>query len=138
VQPLLRFVLQYARFGAVGLTAAATHVLIFSAGIQFAGLAPLVANCIAFSMAVLVSFLGHFRWTFRDQTAGGKWHQQRAALIRFTFVALTGFALNSLAVYVVVNVMLWPYYFAIILMLTAVPVVVFALSKFWAFAAAAD
>jgi putative flippase GtrA len=100
-----------------------------------AGLAPLAANFVAFGIAVLISFFGHFRWTFRGQTAGGR-HRQRTALLRFIIVALTGLALNTLAVYGVVNLLAWPYYYAIALMISVVPLVVFALSKFWAFAAA--
>ena len=129
-----RLAIQYARFGAVGLTAAATHVLVFAAAIEFAHIPPLLANCLAFGIAVWISFFGHFRWTFADQTGSGS-HEQQAALLRFIIVALTGFGLNSLSVYVVVNVMAWPYAVAAFLMITAVPVAVFALSKFWAFAA---
>jgi putative flippase GtrA len=136
VRPLLRLGLQYARFGTIGLAAAATHVLIFVAVIELAGVAPLAANFIAFSVAVLVSFYGHLRWTFRGQSEGGGRQRQRTALLRFALVALTGLALNSLAVHVVVDVLAWPYQYAIVLMLSVVPLVVFALSKFWAFAPA--
>ena len=136
MRPLLRLALQYARFGAVGLAAAAVHVTMFTVFIEVAGFAPLAANFVAFGIAVLVSFLGHFRWTFRGQTAGGGWQRQRTALSRFIIVALTGLALNSLAVYVVVNVLAWPYHYAIVLMISVVPVIVFTLNKFWAFAAA--
>ena len=135
MNPLLRLALQYARFGTVGIAAAAVHVLMFTASIELAGLAPLVANFVAFAVAVVVSFFGHFRWTFRGHTAGDGWERQCAAFSRFVIVALTGFALNSLAVYVVVNLLAWPYYYAIILMIAAVPPLVFALNKFWAFAA---
>jgi putative flippase GtrA len=136
VRPLLRLGLQYARFGTIGLAAAAIHVLMFAAAIELAGLAALVANFVAFGIAVVVSFFGHSRWTFRGQTGGGGWHRQRTALVRFIIVAMTGLALNSLAVYVVVNLLAWPYYYAIVVMLFVVPLVVFALSKFWAFAPA--
>lgn len=136
VRPLSRLALQYARFGTVGLTAAAVHVLMFTAAIELGGLVPLAANFVAFGIAVLVSFAGHFRFTFRGQIAGGGWQRQRSALARFVVVALTGLALNSLAVYLVVNRLAWPYGYAILLMIFVVPLIVFALSKFWAFAAA--
>jgi putative flippase GtrA len=136
VRLLLQLGRQYARFGTIGLAAAATHVLVFTASIEFAGLAPLAANFVAFGIAVLVSFVGHFRWTFHSPTAGGGRVRQRTALLRFIIVALTGLALNSLAVYVVSNLLAWPYPYAIVLMISVVPIVVFALSKFWAFAAA--
>jgi putative flippase GtrA len=133
VHPLLRLALQYARFGTVGLAAAAIHVSMFMAAIELAGFAPMAANFVAFAIAVLVSFFGHFQWTFRGQTADGGWGRRRTALLRFIIVALTGLTLNSLAVYLVVELLVWPYYYAIFLMLSVVPLVVFALSKFWAF-----
>jgi putative flippase GtrA len=134
VHSALRLTLQYARFGTVGLAATLTHALMFAGLIEFAGFAPLLANLIAFSAAVLVSFLGHFHWTFRKKTARQRWQQQRAAFVRFAVVALTGLALNSLAVVVVVNLLALPYQYALLLMIGVVPVFVFVLSKFWAFA----
>lgn len=136
MRPLLRLGMQYARFGTIGLTAATVHVLLFAGAIEIADLAPLVANVFAFGVAVLVSFFGHFQWTFRGETAGGGRQRRRIAFARFIIVALTAFALNSLAVYVVVNLLAWPYQYATVLMLSVVPLVVFALSKFWAFAPA--
>ena len=138
MHPLIQYAVQYAQFGAVGLTAAATHVLIFTLCIELADIAPLVANCIAFGVAVLVSYFGHSRWAFREQTAGNDRRRQRTALQRFVVVALFGFALNSLAVYLCVNIMGWPDYSPIFFMLTVVPLAVFTLSKFWAFAAPRD
>lgn len=133
MHPLVRLGRQYARFGTVGLAAAATHVAVFTAFIELAGLVPLVANFIAFCIAALVSFFGHFHWTFRLQTPAGVWQRQRTALPRFFVVALIGLALNSLAVYAVVDLLAWPYPYAVPLMIFAVPLVVFALSKLWAF-----
>jgi hypothetical protein len=49
-------------------------------------------------------------------------------------IALAGLALNSLAVYLVVNRLGLPYQYALVLMIGVVPLLVFALSKFWAFA----
>jgi putative flippase GtrA len=131
---LWRLALQYARFGGVGMAATATHAVMFMVFIELVGLAPLVANFAAFGIAVLVSFLGHFHWTFRNETAGHDWQQQRTAFVKFALVALAGLTLNSLAVILVVNLLALPYQYALILMVCIVPLLVFALSKFWAFA----
>ncbi|NJO55241.1 MAG: GtrA family protein [Rhodospirillales bacterium] len=129
---LRHLALQYTRFGAVGLTATGTHVFVFTSSIEVAGLAPLVANLAAFGVAVLVSFLGHFHWTFRGEKAIRQ-PPPGVALVRFVMVAFTGLGLNSLAVYVTVNLLSLPYPYAIVLMITIVPLVVFGLSKFWVF-----
>jgi hypothetical protein len=46
---------------------------------------------------------------------------------------LTGLALNSLAVYLVVHLLGLPYQYAIVLMISVVPLLVFVLLKFWVF-----
>jgi putative flippase GtrA len=130
---LLQLTLQYARFGAVGLAATATHAVMFMSLIELMGLRPLGANFAAFGIAVLVSFLGHAHWTFPRQTGDRTW-QQRATFMRFALVALTGLALNSLAVLLVINILAQPYQYALVLMICVVPLIVFALSKLWAFA----
>jgi putative flippase GtrA len=126
---------QYLRFGTVGIAAAAVHITSFVALIEVAGAPPLIANAIAFGIAVLVSFVGHFRWTFAGGSGRAIQHARsaRAALIRFVAVALLGLALNSLAVYLVVDALALPYGLAIVLMVTVVPGVVFTLSRLWAF-----
>jgi putative flippase GtrA len=129
-----RLTLQYSRFAIVGIAATLIHAMAFTTFIELVNLAPLIANFAAFGIAFLISFLGHFRWTFRSQTAYWGWRQQRTALMRFAAVALTGFTLNSLTVVLVVNLLMLPYQYALILMVGVVPLVVFGLSKFWAFA----
>jgi putative flippase GtrA len=127
---LWRLGLQYGRFGAVGAAATATHVTLFAGLIELVGLAPLVANLGAFGVAVLVSFVGHRHWTFRPAA-------ERAAsrsLCRFVVVALIGLALNSLTVYLTVDLLGLSYRYALVLMVSVVPLAVFTLSKLWAFA----
>jgi putative flippase GtrA len=123
--------LEGAKFGGVGLAATAAHVTIFSVLIEFWNITPMKANAIAFCMAFWISFFGHFYWTF----AGGE--DARRSLgnagIRFVFVALTGFALNSLVVYVVDHVLRLPYVYAILGMIFIVPLVLFLMSRYWAF-----
>ncbi len=81
------------------------------------------------------SFFGHFYWTFSDQTIAEseKNSLPYAAFARFAVVAVTGLCLNSLAVWYVVYRLNLPYGYAIVLMVTIVPLSTFLLSKFWAF-----
>jgi putative flippase GtrA len=129
----MMIVLQGLKFGIVGAAAAATHVLVFVGLIELFDMPPLWANLGAFCVAFVVSFLGHFHWTFHAESAEGA-RAWKDALPRFITVALVGLGLNSLVVFAVVNVLALPYLIAVVLMVTAVPAVVFVLSKFWAFA----
>ena len=132
---LWRAVLQYSRFATVGVAATLIHVTTFAILIELAGVLPLVANVVGFGVAVFVSFIGHFLWTFAPQIGETVVYRSRTrtTLIRFVFVALLGLALNSLAVYLMVDILGLPYGMAIILMVGPVPGVVFALNKLWAF-----
>lgn len=125
--------LQVLKFGSVGLAATLTHVGLFVLAVETLGLAPLAANVAAFSVAVLVSFAGHFHWTFRPPPDEDR-REWTGALARFIAVALFGLTLNSLLVYVTVNMLHLPYLVAAALMASVVPVFLFLLSRFWAFA----
>lgn len=129
---LLQVARQGLKFGVVGIAATITHVVAFIVWIELYGMAPLWANAAAFCVAVTVGFIGHFFWTFREHYVdeSGGW---RAALLKFIVVSLVGLGLNSLAVYLVVNILFMSYWYAIILIVTAVPAGVFLMSKFWAF-----
>jgi putative flippase GtrA len=97
-------------------------------------MAPLLANLAAFCTAVGVSFLGHYHWTFAHK---GAFHREvpgvGKAMRRFLIVSLIGLALNSLVVYVITDLLALSYWYAVVLMVTAVPGIVFLLSRFWAF-----
>lgn len=131
----LRWLVQYLKFGTVGGAATGTHVLVYVGMIEGAALRPLVANVVAFCAATGVSFLGHFYWTFRDETSARipSGSPRHAVCAKFVLSALIGFALNALGVYVVVDVLALPYLYAPLLMVSVVPLLVFVLNKWWVF-----
>jgi putative flippase GtrA len=127
--PLLPGVaLQYIRFAGVGAAATAVHVALFAALIELLQISALVANLAAFGAALLLSFVGHCRWTFRLRES--HW----PALRRFTVVAVLGLGLNSAIAYGIADRLGWHYACAVALMVTVTPVTLFLLSRRWAFA----
>ena len=120
--------LQYVRFAGVGAAATAVHVILFAALIELLQISALIANLAAFGAALLLSFVGHCRWTFRLQS--GHW----GALGRFTVVAFLGLALNSAIAYGIADRLGWHYAYAVVAMVTATPVALFVLSRCWVFA----
>jgi putative flippase GtrA len=131
----MQLALQYLRFGAVGLAATLTHALMFVLLMETARIPALAANLAAFSIAVIVSFLGHFHWTFRETGGyGSSLFQQTNALLKFATVAVIGFSINSVAIFITVDVLLLSYYYAVVIMVGIVPPMVFVISKHWAFA----
>jgi putative flippase GtrA len=120
--------LQYARFAGVGAIATGAHVVLFVGLIELLQISAVIANLAAFGAALLLSFVGHCRWTFRLQD--DHWR----ALGRFTAVALIGLALNSAIAYGIADRLDWHYAYAVAAMVTATPVALFLLSRYWAFA----
>ena len=117
----------------MGITATATHALVFVLAIEAFAIEPMLANLAAFTVALVVSFSGHSRWTFRPRNGALAPPASSAAFCRFFLVALLGFALNSLVIFVVIDLLAWPYQAALAFMVFVVPVVVFLLCKYWAF-----
>lgn len=115
-------------FVAVGCAAAATHWAVAVAGIGRLQLAPAIANLIGWSVALLVSFSGHYFLTFRYQKKS-----LLPALGRFFFLSAGGFAVNELAFIVLLQSTNLPYPQLLAAILLAVAVLTFLLSRSWAF-----
>lgn len=130
LKELKPLVVQYFKFGTVGGIATITHIGLFAALIELVDMPPLGANGLAFSLAVFISFFGHSRWTFSKES------RRRAlpnAFLCFMIVALFGLGLNSAIVYLVIDLMAFHYIFAIMVMVSATPLILFTLNKLWAF-----
>lgn len=117
---------QISRFGVVGVTATAVHVVVGLGLHNGLGVAAFWANLIAFCCALGVSFLGQTRLTFPDASADG------GAFLRFTTVALTGLGLNQVLVWLVTSALGGPYWLALVIIIATVPWLTFAMLKFWA------
>jgi putative flippase GtrA len=118
--------LQLMRFGVVGVAAMVVHWLVAVALVRL-GLAPLIANVLAFAVAFNVSYWGHRRWTFAATTAHG------TTVRRFFAVALGSFALNEFLYYLLLRFTRLDYQTALALVLVAVAGLTFVLSRYWAF-----
>ncbi len=115
-------------FAIVGLAAFAVHFTVVSVLVPL-GLAPLVANVVAFFSAFSVSFYGHNRWTFPAR--GG---ERRGALWRFFVVATLGFVGNETLYWVFLTFTRLSYQLALLIVLTIVATSTMLFSKYWAFA----
>ena len=122
---------QVAIFIAVGCAAAFTHLAVVAFVVELLALHPLAANAIGFSVAFLVSFGGHSRFTFPILP-----ERYAQARMRFFAVAATGFVVNQ-AAYAEALHLFGPRFYLPILaaVLVGVAAATFLLSKLWAFAA---
>lgn len=125
---------QLARFGVVGIAAMAVHWLVVAALVPL-GAAPLVANIVAFAVAFNVSYTGHRHWTFArpaDAAPGTAAAPQATPFKRFLGVALLSFVLNETLYYALLRQGI-EYRLALFVVLVAVAVLTFVLSRYWAF-----
>ncbi len=125
--------MQFFRFGLVGTCAALLHVVIFLHAIDTARFTAVGANTLAFGVTFVFAYLGHRFWTFKPS------HSDRqlkgATLFKFLTVALTGYCINTLISWLVVDRGDFAPLWAVLLMATFTPITVFCLAKYWAFAA---
>lgn len=118
---------QLVRFGCVGLAATAVHSSTALSLHHLADWSPLWSNAVAFTIAWFVSYLGNWAWTF----SGTATHSQSAP--RFLAVALSGFCLNQVLIYLTTSVLGWPFWAGLCLVLSIVPILTFTASRLWAY-----
>jgi putative flippase GtrA len=87
----------------------------------------LSANAAAFALAWSVSYAGNYLLTFEAAA------RHRQALPRFMVVSALGFALNQSLVWLLVQVMNWAFWQALVPVVVIVPLTGFILSRWWAF-----
>ncbi len=124
--------LRLARFGIVGLSAAAVHYWVVIALVEWLDIAPLQANVGGFVAAFGVSYFGHRHWTFSDAMATHG-ENKHASFPRFLLVALLGFGMNQLMFYLLLRYAGWPYYLALAVVVFTVAAMTYVLSRLWAF-----
>jgi putative flippase GtrA len=134
---LYLLLLQLNKFGIVDLLAMAVHVGLFTLFVETEIARPMVANILCFIPAFVLSFYSHFAWTFQYRQHGGQHHIIRT-ILKFLGVALFGFALNSLGIFIVTDIMQAKYYLSIIILLFFTPTVLFLLNNFFCFQIVSD
>ena len=119
---------QTTRFVAVGCAAAATHWAVAVGCVELAGAPPLVANLIGWLVAFAVSFIGHYRLTFRHSRI--PW---TIAIRRFFLVSAAGFLVNEGAYAWLLHATALRYDVLLALILIGLAVLTFVVSRLWAF-----
>jgi putative flippase GtrA len=115
------------RFSAVGGVATVIHIGIAMALVAAAGANPTVGAMIGFATAFLVSYLGHFRFTF---AVSGR---HRDFLLKFAVSSLASFLLSTTAVWAATAVLGINYKPALIALAIIVPVCNYIVNRFWVF-----
>ncbi|MGV6802930.1 MAG: GtrA family protein [Ruegeria sp.] len=123
---------QIFRFSFVGGLATLLHMAVGSTLIH-AGWRPLLANVVSFVIAFLVSFMGHYGFSFPDHSV-----PIAASLRRFIVVAGTGFLINETILAGLLEFSSFPAIFGLIISTIAAAVFTFFASRNWAFRNSGD
>lgn len=115
------------RFSAVGGLATVVHIGVAMVTVAATGANPTVGAMIGFVAAFLVSYVGHFRFSF---AVPGRY---RDYLLKFIFSSLASFFLSTGAVWVVTAIVGIDYKPALIALAIIVPVCNYVMNRFWVF-----
>jgi putative flippase GtrA len=121
---------QIVRYGLSGLFITACQATIYWTLAALAGWHPQLANTTGYVAAVMIGYVTHSLFTFRDQDSDGN-HAARG--VKFVAVSLLSYALNALWVFLCVTHMRWPEWSPIPAMIFVTPAVVFGLNRQWVF-----
>lgn len=117
------------KFGVVGLFATLTYYLSAIALREVLyGFSILVTNLIAYGIAMIVSYSGHYFWTYKAQSDHG------VTIVKYVISALFGSALNSVIVYFCMRSSM-QYKSAMVVAIILVPAVAYVINKKWVFRA---
>jgi len=118
---------QLIRFGGIGGLATVVHVLIALAVRQVLQLSDQQANSAGFGAAVLVSYVGHGRYTFGVELASGP------QFLRFVILSLLGLATSSATVWIATTRLGFDFIMAMAAVAILVPVMTFLALRLWVF-----
>lgn len=121
--------LRYFAFVFVGAVAAGVHYCVAVLLVALAGWRPLIGNAGGYCVAVVVSYFGQARLTFRRTD-----HSVRQ-FARFLATSLTGFAVNSALFAALLQWTTLDYRLSLAIVLLAVAALTYLLMKLWVFVA---
>lgn len=123
----LRELFTIGRFTLVGILATTVHVSIAWLLMVYAEFVPIMANFSAFLFAFIVSFMGHYYWTFSARV------NRAQALKRFLMITGTAFAANNVVLISLLKSGVITPVLATIYAIFLIPVFTYVLSRLWAF-----
>jgi putative flippase GtrA len=122
---------QLIRFGLVGGFVTALGAGAYLVAAMAFNVPPLLANVIAYAIAVATGYVLHSRFSFKGH---GRRDNPVRTTSRFVVVSLISFLLNSFFVWVLTEPLGGPDWWPVVPMLFVTPLVTFALNRRWVFA----
>ena len=116
------------RYGLTGIALAALYAAIYWSGASWLGMPAQIANGAGFAAALVAGYVLHSRWSFRGHGRRSSWSWGRFLAVNFT-----GYLLNCLWIWLIVDQWSYPVAAAIIPIVTLTPIFTFLLNRSWTF-----
>lgn len=116
-----------ARFGIVGIAATIVHLSTVYLILENSSVNVIFSNGIGFATAFIVSFTGHYYWTFRSDRAVA------SAIKRFFLVSFGGFIANSICLEFLISSAFFSQFTSVFVSIFVIPIATFLLGKIWVF-----
>ena len=121
---------QLVRFGLVGGFVTILGVIFYWVPATFFGIPPLIANLLAYAVAVALGYVLHSKVSFKDHGSRDNVAKRTG---RFFVVSLVSLGLNSLFVGILTGPLDGPTWWPLVPMLFVTPAVTFAMNRQWVF-----
>lgn len=121
---------QIVRYGITGGLVTALAAAFYWVTATFLGVHPLLANFLAYLVAVASGYVMHSRWSFKGH---GRRDDVTRTTGRFAIVSLVSLGLNSLWVWLLTGLLAGPTWWPVVPMLLVTPAVTFLLNRHWVF-----
>jgi putative flippase GtrA len=121
---------QLVRYGISGVGVTLIFTAVYEAVLRFSTSGPQIANTLAFMVAVVIGYIIHSRWSFRDH---GSRDAPARSTTRFLIINLIGFALNSFWVWLIATRLGFSPRLPLVPIVTITPWLSFWLNRRWTF-----
>ncbi len=118
---------QFVKFLGVGAIGTAAHYAILILAVEIAGIPVVFSTAMGFIVGAIINYWLNYHFTFRSS----KNHSEAA--VKFFLVAAIGLVINTLIVWIVAEILFWPYFLAQIFATGFVLLWTFAANKLWTF-----
>ena len=115
------------RFSAVGGVATMVYVTAAMIAVAFGGVSPTVGAVIGFCASFLVSYVGHFHFTF---AVPGRY---RDYVLKFAISSLASFLISTTTMWGMTNVLMIDYKIALVAVAVLIPICSYLFNRFWVF-----
>lgn len=114
-------------FGFVGVAASVLHFVVAVVAMRVLGAPILLANLLGFILAFSLSYVGHYKWTFRSSA------NHKVSVPKFAVTAVMGYVINNIVLIILISATGLELSLFILIAIGVSAAVVYLISNRWVF-----